>query len=148
MRPTPIESLRCMQRVLAEIIMPAVQDDYAAEQLGHQLVALDDLSRHVLDTIPSLMRANDELLAIVCDARGLVADTGIEAQLETLLATASAPPPPYPDFDDLCARNNVLREAAGLLIRVLPGGSGLTDGQRAIRSRIRAHLDRSIERAC
>jgi hypothetical protein len=53
----------------------------------------------------------------------------------------------YPDFAAVERRNSVLREAMTQIIRAWPSGAALSTARRAIRTRIRDHLDRHVERA-
>lgn len=147
MRPTTEEALHCMRRVLAETIMPALRDRYAIEQAGLQMAALEDLARHCRDDIPRLMRANDHILGLVDDARRLVDDQRLAAELDTGREFACRPAAHYPDFDDLNQRNIVLRGLLSSIIKAWPRTAGLSAQRRELRDRIRLLLENEISTA-
>ncbi|HKY92824.1 MAG TPA: hypothetical protein VJM11_17365 [Nevskiaceae bacterium] len=147
MRPSTSETLRAMRRVLAEIVVPLVHDRYALEQLHHQMQALEDLARHCHDELPQLLEANDELTGIVRDARAACSGDELLAQVLDGVRDAGDPPSRPPAFDAIERRNAALREALVQIIRAWPRRAALSPPRRAIRDRIRGHLDRHVERA-
>jgi hypothetical protein len=148
MRPTSEESLQGMRRVLADVIMPTVNDSYAIEQIGHQIAALDDLARHCRDDIPRLMQANDDMLVLIDEARRLVDEQDtLATELDKGAAIARSLHPRYPDFEDLNERNIVLRGLLSSIIQAWPSRPGLSQQRSELRGRIRCHLESQIVRS-
>ncbi len=147
MRPTSTESLQCMRRVLIEIIVPKLADSYAFEQIGHHIVALEDLARHCHDVIPNLMRANDEMLVLVDAARGLLDEKdALATELDAGAHMARNAPTQYPNFDDLLRRYITLRGLLSRIITAWPRTRDLSPQQSAIREAVRAHLETQVRR--
>jgi hypothetical protein len=147
MRPTSEESLQCMRRVLADTVMPTLSDRYAIEQVGLQIGALEDLARYCHEDIPNLMRANDDILVLVDDARRLVDENDeLAAELDAGAAIARSPADRYPDFDDLNWRNTTLRGLLSSIILAWPRTSDLPQQRSELRDRIRTHLECEVSR--
>jgi hypothetical protein len=108
---------------------------------------LEDLARYCRNDIPNLMRANDDILALIDDARRLVDEHDeLAAELDAGVAIARSPAARYPDFDDLNRRNTTLRSLLSSIITAWPRTSGLSQQQSELRDRIRSHLESEVGR--
>jgi hypothetical protein len=153
MRPSTTESLLCLRRVLADVVRPVVDDDYARTQLDHAHLALEDLARRWADEIPCLMQAVDELTKISTDARSLIVDLsaspecrGVLAALDDALAIACRPAPRYPSYGDLLERHLALRSAAETLIPFLAHNTVASESD-SLRQRLRRYMRGQVDRS-
>jgi hypothetical protein len=147
MRPTTEESLQCMRRVLANVIMPRLSDGYAIEQAGLQIAALEDLAKSCRDDIPRLMQANDEIILLIGDARTLIDENDpLLVALDGCVSIAEAPTGRYPSFDDLHRRNVVLREGLSKIIIAWPRNDELSTPRCQLRDRILEQLKNHLAR--
>jgi hypothetical protein len=138
--------------VLADVVRPVVDDDYARTQLDHAHLALEDIARRWADEIPCLMQAVDELTAISTDARSVVVGLSASPECRTILAAlddalviACRPAPRYPSYDDLLARHLALRSAAEALIPFLAHHADSSESD-SLRQRLRRYMRGQVDR--
>jgi hypothetical protein len=127
MRPTIAEQLRETRRILNDMLLPRLDDDYAAQILVKALANLEMLEMAWSNVLPYLHWDNDTALALLNDMR-----TEVGAELAAAIDKAARGPLCAPfDANALQARNEALQ---ALVHRVI--GECGPDGRR----RIHAHL--------
>ena len=81
MRPTPREEIDGIRRVLAEVVLPAVSDEYAGAQLQQAIFVLDRLGGSWERAMPSLLAENRALEGLFAKLASLVQDRPEAAEL-------------------------------------------------------------------
>ena len=157
MRPYPDELLRSMNRSLTEVIIPALEDDwarYVARSMEKMISHLELRWRHELEFLAVDTAELDDLLRELrpaLEAGGLAG----RAELNDVRAAISgcldpaAPLPPAPDITRLNATNEAYRGTLQAAIEGLEAASaddGLRKLLEPLRDRIRAHLRRELDR--
>jgi hypothetical protein len=153
MRPTTSETLLCLRRVIGEVVLPSVADEYARTQIGHALGALDDLARLAADEFVWILESNDLLVDLLADAQTAISARpagdpirAVEASLRAVLQDAGWKRPVYPTGAVLAERCMALRQALSDLILGLHRFGADLPEREALEARARAYLRMNVAR--
>lgn len=113
MKPTIIEQLQGLSRILSEVIAPEIHAPYPAEILGSVIGALDALQSSWAK-IPAFLQWDIAETAAVLIAAQPMFDAGLAADVQTALAEAPA------DAGDWTALEIHQTRLRGLLARAMP----------------------------
>ena len=150
MRPTPREEIDGIRRVLAEVVLPAVSDEYAGAQLQQAIFVLDRLGGSWERAMPSLLAENRALEGLFAKLASLVQDRPEAAELVRGLEAVSDLADELsstPAFGQIQERNQELRGLLGVTLLRL---DSLSDDEYSTQARglaasvMRANLDRAL----
>jgi hypothetical protein len=154
MRPSSIDTLTALRRVLGDIVLPNVGDTYARIQLRHALAALEDLVAKIPDEMRWLMESLDGLDGLLADAGAIIAECpaghalrAVLPRIHGALEKAADTKPIYPDAADLTARVDELRSALSDLVFALGRHGADLPELPALQARIRGYLRQNIARS-
>jgi hypothetical protein len=147
MRPTPTEELRAIRRVLADVVAPAVSEEYAAAQVQHIVGALERLETSWERAADVLAAENAALEQLFGDLYALIVELPGAGSLAGEIAAAAPGPGGQASFANIHSRNQALRGILDRAIAVLDQAGELPAAgaaRAAIRDTLRANLERAL----
>jgi hypothetical protein len=149
MRPTPLEELEGIRRILADDVAPAVTAEYPRAQIDQVLLALERLSANWDRASANLAAESTSLEALLRDAANVLArDPAGSGLAERVIASLKQRQSAGTGqtFGGLNDRNRELRGLLGETIGALDGIDGDEPARLhdAIRTALRANLDRAL----
>jgi len=149
MRPTPQEEIQGIGRILADVVAPAVSEEYPRAVLQQLVTALERLAMSWNRSLNLLVQESAALSKVLGEIRDLGIDDEALAVLwsqhDDLLSGHSAAGETF-EFGAANARNQRLREALGEAIKLLSESHDLraAEGHAFAQAMLRANLNRAL----
>ena len=143
MTPEPTDLLRGARRTLADVVLPALTDPFAIEQLKTVLRVIDHLEAVIDDAYPlEAAEAEDlrEFLAKVAHSSDPTLSTVRGSAMSA--ATTVASQGSLPSFRELRDANVRCKRLVSEVIRAMRRGSAASSTQTDLESLVRRQLDR------
>jgi hypothetical protein len=148
--PEPTDLLRGARRTLADVVLPALTDPFAIEQLKTVLRVIDHLEAVIDEAYPLEAAEAEDLrgfLAAVAQSSDPTLSTLRDASLAGSTATISEPRPTgahasLPSFRELRDANVRRKRLVSEVIRAMRRGSAATSTQTDLEGLVRRQLDR------
>lgn len=143
MTPEPTDLLRGARRTLADVVLPALTDPFAIEQLKTVLRVIDHLEAVIDDAYP-LEAAEAEDLRVFLAGVASSSDPTLATLRETAMNTGEtlAPQASLPSFRELRDANVRRKRVVSEVIRAMRRGSAATSTQTDLEGLVRRQLDR------
>jgi hypothetical protein len=143
MTPEPTDLLRGARRTLTDVVLPALTDPFAIEQLKTVLRVIDHLEAVIDDAYPLEAAEAEDLrgfLAEVAHSSDPTLATVREAAMSAGATLASQGS--LPSFRELRDANVVRKRLVSEVIRAMRRGSAATSTQTDLEGLVRRQLDR------